>query len=71
MIMITGMITDAKNNVILIISKNDLQDIDDCDNHDHHLSSVSGHFPTNDHPEPLHLALQQQEDHVHGQVSGF
>ena len=70
MIMITGMITDAKNNVILI-SKNDLQDIDDCDNHDHHLSSVSGHFPTNDHPEPLHLALQQQEDHVHGQVSGF
>ena len=31
MIMITGMITDAKNNVILIISKNDLQDIDDCD----------------------------------------
>ena len=28
-----------------------------------------GHIPTHDHSEPLYLALQQQEDHVHGQVS--
>ena len=30
-----------------------------------------GHIPTDDNSQPLHLALQQQEDHVHGQVSGF
>ena len=64
-LMITVMITIAKHIVTLIISNNnDLKDLDV-------ISCVSGHFPTNDHPEPLHLALQQQEDHVHGQVSGF
>ena len=31
--------------------------------------SFPGHFPTDDNSKSLHLALQQQENHVHGQVS--
>ena len=31
----------------------------------------AGHLPDNDHPQPLRLALQDKEDLLHGQVSGF
>ena len=29
----------------------------------------SRHLPADDDPQPLPVALQEQEDHVHGQVS--
>ena len=29
----------------------------------------AGHLPEDDHSQPLPLALQEQADHVHGQVS--
>ena len=38
MIMIIVMITNAKHNVILMIS-NDFKDLDDCDHHDNYLLS--------------------------------
>ena len=31
----------------------------------------AGDLPADDHPQPLPLALQEQADHVHGQVSSL
>ena len=32
---------------------------------------VLGYLPTDDDPQPLSLAVQEQADYVHGQVSQF